>query len=238
MSPEKAKLAKCLVKILNDNEDLSKEFNQKFNECIEQYTQCKNDKEKQSIVKQFSEWIISETNLKNELQDFEAELHISDESHNSSESDLSYDGNGGHKPPNPSDPNQPGEGKQEKALQKEPGDTEGNRELTHLVKLVQIKQHFKDLRAYNPNISEDNVLIEQAFYDKTLEALAFVVPNPVAEDGGGGNLTSDDKNTADKQQEGNTTEAKTDDKSEGDGYDAGMHLGGEVNNPFDINIIV
>ena len=97
MSREKAKLARCLAKILNENEALSKEINEKFNECIEQYTNCKNDEEKQSIVKQFSEWIISETNLKNELLAFEAESHISDESYNSSESDSS-DENGG---PNP-----------------------------------------------------------------------------------------------------------------------------------------
>ena len=113
MSPEKAKLAKCLVKILNENEALSKEINKKFNECIERYTQCQNDEAKQSIVKQFSEWIISETNLKNELLAFEAESHISDESYNSSESTGSSnnENGGGQSPANPSDPNPLGNGK-------------------------------------------------------------------------------------------------------------------------------
>lgn len=73
--------------MLNENENLREEFKEKFNKYIEKYTQCKNDEEKQSIVKQFSEWIISETNLKNEL----AKSHISDESYNSSESSKSSD---------------------------------------------------------------------------------------------------------------------------------------------------
>ncbi len=60
MSPEKAKLAKCLVKILNENEAISQEFNLKF-------TECKNDEEKQNIIKEFSERIISETNLRNDM---------------------------------------------------------------------------------------------------------------------------------------------------------------------------
>lgn len=167
MSPEKAKLAKCLVKILNDNEDLSKEFNQKFNECIEQYTNCKNDEEKQSIVKQFSEWIISETNLKNELRDFE-------EGYNSSESDSS--------------------------------DTES---------------------ASSDDDGGNDQSEEEAFRDKTLNALYEELPNLVS--GGGDNLASDDKNPAAEQQEDNTTDVDR----EGDGYDAGVALGGRVNNSFD-----
>ena len=80
MSPEKAKLAKCLVKMLNENNMLK----QKLNECIEQYNNCHNEADKKTIVKQFSEWIISETNLKNELLTFEAELQLDYEGYNSS----------------------------------------------------------------------------------------------------------------------------------------------------------
>jgi hypothetical protein len=97
--------------MLNEDKALSKKINEKFDECIEKYTKCQNDEEKQIIAKQFSEWIISETNLKNELLTFEAESHISDENYNSSEKSSSGGESGGQTPLNPSDPNQPGKGK-------------------------------------------------------------------------------------------------------------------------------
>ncbi|MEA5522339.1 hypothetical protein [Limnoraphis robusta] len=85
MSPGKIKLAKCLVKMLNEDKELSKAINEKFTECIEQYTQCNNDEDRQSIVKQFSEWIISATNLKHQLLAFEAESQASPENYSSSD---------------------------------------------------------------------------------------------------------------------------------------------------------
>jgi energy-coupling factor transporter ATP-binding protein EcfA2 len=256
MSPEKAKLAKCLAKILNENEALSKEFNQKFNECIERYTQCKNDEERQSIVKQFSEWIISETNLRNVLQDFEAEVQVNledDSSDGDSKTQYRPDmvkikNNFAEalKKYSASNPNISTDTKQKfsaATLDAVSKIITADNTIIELKDNVYIEQalHDKtsaalDEEAHNPVESEGEAATEQALHDATSdETLDKEIHNIVESEGGGGdNLTSDDKNTADEPQEDNTTETNTVDEREGDGYDAGMHLGGEVNNPFDI----